>query len=453
MIDNTAALTDHGNRQSRKTLIGIATAAVEAVHPSRTVPAALNREGDSLRVAGRVYNLDDIENVYIIGAGKGSIEVVDELLEIIGDVVTDGVVAEKREQVHKTEGMDVYETGHPLPDAGSLAAGEATIELTERAGEDDLVFVCINGGASAQCVAPVDGVSLDDLRATTEVLLHAGLPIEEVNAVRKHLSKIKGGRLATRVTPASLVTLVVIDEVAGEPWGPTVGDKTTFADAARVLERHSLDEDVPKTVRDHLDRGCQSPELETPSPSDLTSLDALTVVLADPVDACEAATARARQCGYDSEILSTSIEGESREVATVFSGIVDEIQTHGRPFEPPFVLVSGGETTVTVSDGAGRGGPNQEFALAFALKIEANSNLTALALGTDGTDGPTDIAGALVDGSTISRIREADVDPWTHLEAHNTSDPLELVDDAIYTGSTGTNVMDLRLMLIDSQTE
>ena len=206
-------------------------------------------------------------------------------------------------------------------------------------------------------------------------------------------------------------------------------------------------------MQDHLDRGCQSPELETPSPSDLNFLDALTVVLADPVDACEAATVSARKYGYDSEILSTSIEGESREVATVFSGIVDEIQAHGRPFDPPFVLVSGGETTVTVSNDAGRGGPNQEFALAFALEIEGDSNLTALALGTDGTDGPTDIAGALVDGSTVSRIREADVDPWTHLEAHNTSDPLKLVDDTIYTGSTGTNVMDLRLLLIESQAE
>lgn len=448
VIRNLAELVDHGTERARRDLLDVATAAIEAVHPDRTVPAVVEREGTALRVGDRTFDLDRVGDVYVVGAGKGSVDVVEAVLDVLGEYVDDGVVAEKRGQERPLDGIEVLGAGHPIPDDSSLEAGRTILDVAEKAGADDLVFACVTGGASAQCVVPAEGLSLSDLRETTAVLLEAGLPIEEVNAVRKHLSAVKGGRLARHAAPASVATLVVVDEVAGEPWGPTVGDETTFDDALSVLERHGLLEAVPAAAREHLRRGAASELLETPRPADLEDVDAFAVVLADAVDACEAARDRATELGYAATILSTSIEGESREVATVFAGIAEEIRTHDRPIEPPCVVVSGGETTVTLSDDAGEGGPNQEFALAFARGIAGVSDVTALALGTDGTDGPTDVAGALVDGTTVPRIEAAGLDPWEHLRRHDSSRPLRTVDDVVYTGPTGTNVMDLRLVLV-----
>jgi hydroxypyruvate reductase len=448
VIRNRSALTDHGNEHARTDLLDIATTALETVHPRRTVPAVLDRDGTTLRVDNRAFDLDELADVYIIGAGKGSAAVVEEVLAVLGEYVTDGIVAEKRGQERLLDRVTVLGTGHPIPDERSLEAGMAAMDIAEEAGEDDLVIACITGGTSAQCVVPSDGISLTDLQETTEVLLHSGLPIDEVNTVRKHLSGIKGGQLAQHIAPATGVSLIVVDEVAGEPWGPTVGDETTVGDALDVFERHGLEREVPQAVREHLRHGDGSQGTETPTPDEIDSLDTVEIVLAEPHDACEAARDRAAEQGYDPMILSTAIEGESREVAIVFAGIADEIRTYGRPIEPPCVIVSGGETTVSVPDDAGEGGPNQEFGLSFALETAGVPDVTALALGTDGTDGPTEIAGALVDGTTVPRVREMDTDPWDCLQRHDSSAPLTLVDDAVYTGATGTNVMDLRLLSI-----
>jgi len=448
VIRNRETLTDHGNEGAREAAIDTATAALEAVHPNHTVPEAVDRSGPTLRVGDRSFDLETVGDLYVVGAGKGSAAIADAVLAVLGDV-DGGVVAEKRGQGRDLDGVSVLEAGHPLPDETSLEAGQAVVDVAARAGPDDLVIACVTGGASAQCVRPAGDLSLSDLRGTTDRLLGAGLRIEEVNAVRKHLSEVKGGRLARRVAPASLATLVVVDEVAGEPWGPTVGDGTTFGDALDVLARHGLVDEVPEPVRDHLRRGRAGEIRETPRPADLVEVDATTAVLAGPADLCEAARDRAAALGYEAAILSTSIEGESREVATVFAGIAEEIRAYGRPVEPPCVLVSGGETTVTVTGDAGEGGPNQEFGLAFALETADVRGVTALALGTDGTDGPTDVAGALVDGSTVPRVRAAGTDPREHLRRHDATEPLELAGDAVETGPTGTNVMDLRLLVVE----
>jgi hydroxypyruvate reductase len=274
--------------------------------------------------------------------------------------------------------------------------------------------------------------------------LNAGCRIDEINAVRKHCSAIKGGRLAERIAPATAVTLVVVDEVAGEPWGPTVGDGTTFADALDVLERHDLAHAVPTAVVDHLRRGRDGTVAETPRET-----DGHVVVLAGPADAAEAAEARAAELGYEPLILSTTVAGESREVATCLAAVAAEAASYGRPAEPPCVLISGGETTVQVGEGSGKGGPNQEFALASALELD-DSSVTTLALGTDGTDGPTDAAGGLVDATTVPRMRERGIDARDHLRRHDATPALRAVDDAVVTGATGTNVMDLRLTLVEA---
>ncbi len=449
MIRNRTELTDHGNEAAREAALEVATAALAAVQPSATVPGVVERDGSTLRIGDLSVDLAAVEDVYLVGAGKGSTAVAGAVLEVLGARVSDGVVAEKRGQVRELEGVRVLGAGHPLPDETSREAGRAVADIAAQAGPDDLAIACVTGGASAQCVLPAAGISLSDLRETTDHLLRAGARVEEVNAVRKHLSAIKGGSLARQIAPARLATLVVVDEVAGEPWGPTVGDETTFGDALDALDRHALQDAVPASVREHLEAGVAGERSETPRPADLADLDSVTVVLADAADACEAARDRAAALGYEPLLLSTSIEGESHEVAVVHRGIVDEIRAYGRPVDTPAAVVSGGETTVTVEGAAGDGGPSQEFGLAFALEIADVPGVTALALDTDGTDGPTDVAGALVDGSTVPRLRGAGVDPREHLARHDSSAALDAVRDTIYTGPTGTNVMDLRVLLVD----
>jgi glycerate-2-kinase len=321
-------------------------------------------------------------------------------------------------------------------------------EFAEGAGEDDLVIACITGGASALLALPAGGIALEELAATTRLLLEAGAPIEDVNAVRKHLSRIKGGRLAETIHPATTVGLVIVDEVAGEPWGPTVPDPTTFDDAIGALERHGLWDRVPRSVREYLDANRGRPEHETPTATAFESIETQAVVLADAGSVCEAACAAVRERGVEPLLLSTVIEGESREVGTCLAGIAREAATSGRPAEPPCAIVSGGETTVAVRGNAGEGGPNQEFALGVALGIAGHDGVAAIAVDTDGTDGPTDLAGGLVDAGTVERAERLGVDLHRALRDHDAASALRDLDDAVRTGPTGTNVMDLRVVLV-----
>jgi hydroxypyruvate reductase len=446
MIRNREALVGHGNHEARETLLDAAATAIDAIHPRNTVPAAVDRDGDRLRVGDRTYDLGSVGDVYVVGAGKGAAAVTAELAAILGDRIDGGVVAEKDggRDDGVADPIEVVAAGHPIPDGASLSAGERALSAADAAGPDDLVLVPVTGGASATLAAPAGDLTLDDLAATTRTLLNAGLRIDEINAVRKHCSAIKGGRLAERITPATAVTLVVVDEVAGEPWGPTVGDATTFANALDVLARHGLTDAVSPAVVRHLERGRDGGVAETP-----TETDAPAVVLAGPVDAAEAAADRVAALDHEPLILSTTIEGESREVATCLAAVADEAATYGRPAVPPCVLISGGETTVRVNDSDGEGGPNQEFALSFALELDDDDAVTTLALGTDGTDGPTDAAGGLVDATTVPRMAEQGIDAHDHLRRHDATPALRAVDDAVITGPTGTNVMDLRLTLVE----
>jgi hydroxypyruvate reductase len=444
-VRNRSALVDHGNVTARRDLLDIASAAVDAVHPRRTVPAAVTRDGDRLRIGERTVDLAAVDDVYLLAAGKGSAAVAAELRSRLGDRLTDGVVAEKAGGERDIDGVAVVGAGHPIPDAESLRAGRRVHELADAAGPEDLVIAAITGGASATLAAPAGDLSLSDLADVTDRLLRAGLRIDEINAVRKHCSTLKGGRLAERVAPATLATLVVVDEPAGDPWGPTVGDGSTFADALAVLDRHDLTDAVPPAVPRHLRRGRDGAVPETPG-----ATDGDVLVLAGPADVVEAARDRAAARGYEPLILSSTVEGESREVATCLAALAREAVTHGRPASPPCVLISGGETTVRVGEGAGEGGPNQEFALRSAVALADEPRVTTLALGTDGTDGPTDVAGGLVDHTTASRLEAAGRDPVAHLDCHDATPALRAVDDAVVTGPTGTNVMDLRLTLVEA---
>jgi hydroxypyruvate reductase len=448
-IRNREALTDHGNETARADALAMAAAGIERVHPRTAVPAVVERDGEQLRVDGRTIDLGTVGTLSVVGAGKGSSAVAAELEAILGDAIDGGVIAEKAGGERPLDRVATLGAGHPIPDETSREAGRRVLDAADAAGEGDLLIAPVTGGASALLAAPAGDLSLADLRTTTDALLRAGLRIDEINTVRTHLSRLKGGHLARRAAPATIVTLVVVDEVAGEPWGPTVPDPTTFADALAVLRRHDLAGELPAAVIEHLERGAGAPGLETPTAADLASVDARAIVLAGPADAPEAAAVEAAARGYEPLILSTTVEGESREVATAFAGIAREARTHGRPAEPPCVLISGGETTVSVVADPGEGGPNQEFALRSAIDVADEPGVTVLALGTDGTDGPTDVAGGLVDASTVGRLAERGIDPHERLARNDAAPALRAVDDAVVTGPTDTNVMDLRLTVVD----
>jgi glycerate 2-kinase len=448
VYQNKRTLCNHGNVDARADMLAVGSHAIRAVHPENTVPSRVAVAKSTLNVDGVSYDLANIDDVYIIGAGKGSSHLVSTLRTLLGTHLSGGVVVDKHGQGTPVQDIVFRESGHPVPDDDGRLAGNVVTELAKSVTADDLVFVCVTGGASAQLIAPPDGICVNDLAGLTETLLNAGLPIHEINTVRKHVSEIKGGRLTQLIDPARLVTLVLVDEVAGEPWGPTVSDDTTFADAVAVLRRHGLWTDTPTPIRDYLRRGAEGRIPETPDVDVLQRYDSQVVVLGDATDLCDAAAAKAIELGYDTQVLSSVLEAESREVGAILAGIAAEIEQRNRPLEPPCVLISGGETTVTVGDDAGRGGPNQELAVQFATQIGRLDGVTLLSLGTDGTDGPTTVAGGLVDDRTQERATDCGVNLSEHVDRHDATTALEQLGDAVVTGSTGTNVMDLRLLTV-----
>ncbi|HDL85082.1 MAG TPA: glycerate kinase, partial [Candidatus Acetothermia bacterium] len=345
-----------------------------------------------------------------------------------------------------TQRVEVVEALHPVPDERGLAAARRIAQLADSAGENDLVIILISGGGSALLTYPVDGIELADLAATNELLLRSGARIQEINTVRKHLSQLKGGQLAARAFPATVITFVLSD-VPGDPLdaiasGPTVGDPTTYADAARILRDYELWDKVSLSVRAHIERGLSGEIVETPKPGDEVFSRVTTTIIGSGSVAAEAALDEARELGYHSLLLTTTLEGEAREVGKVFAAIAREEVQHKHPLPLPALIIAAGETTVTVS-GSGKGGRNQELALSAAQGIEGLPEVVIASVGTDGRDGPTDAAGGIVDGGTISRLHAQGIDPHESLATNDSYHALASSEDLILTGPTGTNVADL----------
>jgi glycerate-2-kinase len=450
MIGNRDELERASTGQARSRLLDVVESTLSAMHPRSLLDDVVTRSDDrTLVVNGTTYDLSEYGHVYVTGAGKGALPLVEATTDIVGGALTEAIAVEKRGQGAERDDIEVVEADHPVPSDASLDAGRAVIERARSATADDLVFVCITGGASSLLAAPAGDLTVSDLATVTDELLRAGARIEELNAVRKHLSEIKGGRLATHLGEATVVGLIVVDEVQGDPWGPTVPDETTYETAIEALKRNECWSSVPTAVRAHLERGAWTPAMETPV--DQQGRCVQNVVLADAEDLCLAAQEFGKRAGFSPTILSTMIEGESAEAGIVLAGIAKEVAANGRPVEPPCLLISSGETIVTVTDDSGEGGPNQEFAVSFGIEIDGWSTITALSVGTDGTDGPTEVAGGIVDGKTIMRANEAGVDLREHLAKNDTTPALEALGNALYTGSTDTNVMDLRLVHVGEQ--
>jgi len=442
----------HNNPGVRSRVLAILQAALAAVHPGNAVRAQVRRDGDLLTIAGRAYDLTQFQRVWVLGAGKAGAPMAQALETILGDRIEAGLVVVKVGHSGPTQRIEIVEAGHPVPDAAGLAAGQRVLMLAERADAGDLVIVLLSGGGSALLEATA-GITLADLQSMTTSLLACGATIGEINCLRKHVSLLKGGQLARAVYPATLLTLVLSD-VVGSPLdviasGPTVPDPTTWTDVMAVVQRLGLAAALPSAVRARIEAGNAGRIADTPKPGDRVFQRMQTAVIGDNRVAAMAACACARTMGYHALLLSTFVEGEAREVAKIVAALGKEALASGHPAPLPICLVLGGETTVTLTPETGRGGRNQELALAAALALEGLADVTVAALATDGSDGPTDSAGALVDGGTVARGRTLGMHAAAALRRHDAYPFLRATGDLLRCGPTQTNVNDLIVIVVD----
>ena len=402
--------------------------------------------------SGDSLSLSQFKRAFVVGAGKAAAPMAFALEQLIAPVFEpQGIINVKYGHTSpRPRFIHIHEAGHPLPDSSGVEGTRRIEQLVGGLADTDLLFVLISGGASALLAAPAEGISLEEKQQTTDLLLRSGADIYELNAVRKHLSSVKGGQLALRARPATVVSLILSDvigdrlDVIGS--GLTSCDPSTFEDAERVLRKYNLLERVPASVRDRLREGCSGHIPETPKSINTFSEGVHNLIVGSNRLAIEAAADAARSLGYNTAILSSTLQGETRVVARVHAEILREVISSGNPVQRPACLLSGGETTVSVR-GSGTGGRNQEFGLAAALAVAGLPNTVVLAAGTDGSDGPTDAAGALVDGTTAARAGARGFCLIDHLARNDAYSLLDAVDDLLRTGSTGTNVMDLNIML------
>lgn len=432
-------------------------AAVRRVDPREAVKRFLRVRGSRI-VLGEEGEGDPVEidlgryeNVWVIGGGKASAPMASALVEVLGSRIRGGVVVVKYGFGEPVPVLKIVEAGHPLPDQRGVEGTRSVLSALEKAGEKDLVFSVISGGGSALLPLPAEGITLDEKQSVTRMLLACGAAIGEINAVRKHISGSKGGQMARVAFPATVVNLMLSDVVGDRldviGSGPFVPDRSTFREALGVLQRYRLN-DAPQSVRQRLERGARGEIEETPKPGDPVFERVRNVVIGSNILALEAAGREARSSGYRTLLLSSMVEGETREVARVHTAIAKEILRTRRPIEPPACVISGGETTVTIR-GKGTGGRNQEFCLASALDLDGlPPRVVLLSGGTDGNDGPTHAAGGIVDPMTCTRGAQAGMSAAVHLENNDAYPFLEKTGDLLVTGPTRTNVMDVRLILV-----
>jgi glycerate 2-kinase len=405
-------------------------AALKAADPAEAVARHLGRR-----------DLSRFHHIYVIGAGKAGTSMAKAAERIIGKRITAGLINVKYGHLAKLHRIELNESGHPVPDARGVEGAARIAGLAMGAQKDDLVVCLISGGASALLPLPASGITLDEKQAVTRLLLACGANIHEINAVRKHISRIKGGQLARLAWPAMVGSLLLSDVIGDDldviGSGPTAPDSSTFARAAAIFEKYGISGRIPAAVRDRIAGGARGEIPETPKPDDRIFSRVRNVVVGSNRLALDAAARRAKELGYRPLVLASGIEGETREIARMHAAIARE-----RPLRPPACIITGGETTVSLK-GGGLGGRNQEFVLAAAIDIAGLPGTVVFSAGTDGTDGPTDAAGAIADGDTLRRNPDA----RAFLERNDSYRYFQSLDDLVITGPTHTNVMDVRLIL------
>jgi len=445
-IGNIDELCSHGLKDLRADALGIAQVGLAACDGFKATVDAVSLTGNGVAISGRELALKPGARVVVLGAGKATLPIAEALEAVLGERIDAGAVILRRGEVADLEHIEVYIADHPLPSRESVTGALRLEALANQVGADDLVLACFTGGSSALACLPPEGITFEDKRLLHEILLGSGMPIAEVNSVRKHVSRIKGGRLAERIAPARIVNLTVSD-VAGDVLDVltdlTVPDTSTVADAVSVLHDYGLWEQLPNSITGFL----HTQRAESP---DLDGVDITTEILVGGVGVCELMSEEARTRGYAPVVLTTTLEGEAREMGRFIADMALSSANSSYPFSPGTVLLGcGSENAVAISNkGAfGNGGPCQEAALAAAMELDG-SQIVALFMDTDGSDGGTDAAGAIADGSTTNRAAEADLDLRRALMQHAAKEPLERLGDLIFSGATGTNVNDLFVVVI-----
>jgi glycerate 2-kinase len=427
-------------------------AGVRAVEPGAAVKKYFKIENEHIFIEGKSYSLSDIQNIYVVGAGKATAPMAAAIEEILGKYITQGVVNVKYGHVAKLNKIRIIEAGHPVPDEQGQNGANEILNIVKKAGKKDLVICLVSGGGSALLPLPAGKISLKDKQKTIKVLLSCGASIHEINTIRKHISKIKGGRLAQEAFPATLVTLILSDVVGDDmdviASGPTVPDTSAFTDCIRIIQKYNIEKKLPETVVGYIKDGISGEINETPGQGDAVFERTQNIIIGSNIEAILAAKKEAKKLGYNTMILSSMVQGETRHAAHVHTAIAKQILKTGHPIKPPACVLSGGETTVTVK-GAGKGGRNQEFALASVADISNKNNIVILSCGTDGNDGDTDAAGAVADSDTLNRARQMGIDPFGFLENNDSYHFFEKLGNLIKTGPTNTNVMDIRVILVD----
>ncbi len=435
----------------RQDALSIFKAGVDAVNAEAAVLNACRRIGNHLQIHDQSFDLAAVNHVYVIGAGKASADMAAGLECLLKGRITEGAVTVKYGHTRPLEYIRLIEAGHPVPDHNGLRGAEQILKIADHASEKDLVICLLSGGGSALLPLPADGLTLSDKQKTIQTLLACGAGIDEINAIRKHMSAIKGGRLARRASPATVITLILSDVVGDRldviASGPTVPDAGTFSDGMGIIEAYSLQNLIPESVLNHMAAGASGGIEETPKPDTAVFVQTFNFIIGSNLAALEQARKTAEAMGYHTLILSSMIQGETKDAANVHTAIAREIRNSGNPTSPPACLLSGGETTVKIS-GYGLGGRNQEFALAAAIDIKDEQAMVVLSGGTDGTDGPTDAAGAVVDSETVQKAEQAGISPYTHLKNNDSYNFFKQTGELLMTGPTGTNVMDLRVILV-----
>ena len=437
--------------RARKDALAIFQAGVKAVDPAHAIKKHLMLEGNRLTAGETIYDLAAFDRISVIGAGKASAAMARAMEEILDKRLNSGLVITKYNHALPLDKVQVIEAGHPVPDLAGFRGAQKIIQFLEQRNEKDLVFFLISGGGSALLPYPHEGLTLEDKRDVTKILLAVGANIQEINTLRKHLSQVKGGRLAKIAHPATLISLILSDVIGDDldsiASGPTVPDRSTFRDCVDIVEKYQITDRLPSVIMDIFNKGIRGEIEDTPEAGDPAFERTQNLIIGSNIKAVEEAAKKATELGYNTLILSTFIEGETRDVAGVHAAIAKEILSSGNPIERPACVISGGETTVTIR-GGGKGGRNQEFSLAAAIDIDGLENVVLLSAGTDGTDGPTDAAGAISDGATVVRARKLGMDPNHYLRENDSYHFFKALGDLILTGPTFTNVMDLRLVFV-----
>jgi glycerate 2-kinase len=454
-IKNKEQLIKNGatqlNRKARRLVLKSLESALKAVDPKQIIQSKIVLKDSTLHVNGYSFDTKRFKSVYVIGGGKASGLMAEALEQIMGSHITKGIVNVPRGSKEKTDIIELHEASHPIPDRSGVEGTRRMVEIAEQAEEDDLIICLISGGGSSLMPLPRGEISIADKREITDALLKCGATINEINTVRKHISDFKGGWVAKKAYPATILNLILSD-VVGDPLdfiasGPAVPDSTTFGDAIRVLKKYGLWDASPASIRKVLSEGQKNLIPETPKANDEAFKKVFNIVVGNNRFASLAACQCLKSEGLNTLLLTATLEGEARHVGIMLASIACEVAVSGNPVTRPAGVIAGGETTVTVT-GKGLGGRNQEIALAAAQKMSGMGEMVVGSLSTDGVDGPTDAAGAIADGETSTRAAKMGLAPEEFMAENDSYHFFSKLGDLIFTGPTGTNVNDVSVVVV-----